>query len=160
MDKDFKYIVRIASTDLDGHKAILYGLQKIKGIGIMYANMICYLANVDKTKKTGMLSPAEEERLSDAIVNYRKYNIPAWMLNRRRDYETGEDLHLSGPELSFNVENDIKRMKKIKCFKGFRHHWGQPVRGQRTRSNFRKNKGKRGKGSLGVQKAKASKKGK
>ena len=33
-------------------------------------------------------------------------------------------------------------MKKIHCYKGVRHILGQPVRGQRTKSNFRKNKGK------------------
>ena len=33
-------------------------------------------------------------------------------------------------------------MKKIKCYKGVRHMLDLPVRGQRTKSNFRKNKGK------------------
>ncbi len=33
-------------------------------------------------------------------------------------------------------------MKKIKSYKGVRHMFGLTVRGQRTRSNFRKNKGK------------------
>jgi len=40
-------------------------------------------------------------------------------------------------------------MKKTKSYKGLRHQWGLPVRGQRTKANFRKNKGK---SSLGVQK--------
>jgi ribosomal protein S13 len=48
-------------------------------------------------------------------------------------------------------------MKKTKSNKGFRHHWGLPLRGQRTKNNFRKNKGK---GSLGVKKSKQRKKGK
>ena len=42
-------------------------------------------------------------------------------------------------------------MKKIRSYKGVRHTFGLPVRGQSTKSNFRKNKGK---GSLGVQRKK------
>jgi ribosomal protein S13 len=47
-------------------------------------------------------------------------------------------------------------MKKIKCYKGVRHMLGQPVRGQRTRSHFRANKGK---ASLGVRLSSGAKKG-
>ena len=50
-------------------------------------------------------------------------------------------------DLDFTVDNDLKRMKMIKCYRGMRHAFGLPVRGQRTKSNFRKNKGK---ASLGV----------
>ena len=64
------------------------------------------------------------------------------MLNRRNDPEDGSDKHLLSSDLKFTVENDIKMMKKIKCYKGVRHSLGQPVRGQRTKSNFRRNKGK------------------
>ena len=39
-------------------------------------------------------------------------------------------------------------MKKIKSYRGVRHSQRQPVRGQRTRSHFRKGK------SMGVSKAK------
>ena len=45
-------------------------------------------------------------------------------------------------DLRFIQDNDIKMMKKIKSYKGIRHMFRLPVRGQCTRSNFRKNKGK------------------
>jgi small subunit ribosomal protein S13 len=64
------------------------------------------------------------------------------MLNRNRDFETGENQHLLTGDLAFVQDNDIKRAKKIKSWTGIRHIRGQPVRGQRTRSHFRKNKGK------------------
>jgi hypothetical protein len=51
-------------------------------------------------------------------------------------------VHKIGADLKFTQENDIRFMKKIRCYKGIRHSMGQPVRGQRTKSNFRKNKGK------------------
>ncbi|MCX8147635.1 MAG: 30S ribosomal protein S13, partial [Candidatus Woesearchaeota archaeon] len=45
-------------------------------------------------------------------------------------------------EIDFFTGSDIKRLKIIKCYRGIRHIEGLPVRGQRTKSNFRKNKGK------------------
>jgi len=37
-------------------------------------------------------------------------------------------------------EFDIKRLRKIKSYKGIRHAVGLPVRGQRTKANFRRNR--------------------
>ncbi len=71
-----------------------------------------------------------------------KFGTPVWMLNRRKDLELGEDRHLITSDLTFTQDNDIKMLKKIRSYKGVRHILGQPVRGQRTKSNFRKNKGK------------------
>ena len=62
---------------------------------------------------------------------------------------------MTGTTLSFTQDNDIKMMKKIKSYKGVRHILGQPVRGQRTKSNFRKNKGK----VLGVKRKEGTKPG-
>ena len=56
----------------------------------------------------------------------------------------------------FNAGTFIKNMKKMKTYKGIRHIDRRPVRGQRTKSNFRKNKG----GGLGVRKNPNAKKGK
>jgi len=144
---EVKHLVRIMNTDLSGYKPIYHALRKIKGIGPMYANMLCNLINLEKTKKTGTLTEEEIEKLNDAIKNPKKYNVPRWMMNRRLDYETGEDMHLITTDLRFASENDIRRMKKIKSYKGVRHSIGQPVRGQRTKANFRRNKGKSGSGA-------------
>jgi small subunit ribosomal protein S13 len=144
---DFRHIVRIANTDLVGGKQIHMALHKIKGVSFMFSNFICYSAKVDPRKITGLLKEDEVSKLEDVIRNPAKHNCPNWMLNRRKDYETGQDMHLITTELNLSTDNDIKRMKKIKSYKGIRHMIGQPVRGQRTKSNFRKNKGKV---SLGV----------
>ena len=68
--------------------------------------------------------------------------MPLWMVNRRRDYEDNKDKHLVTTDLMFTKDNDLKRLKKIKSYRGVRHTQGLPVRGQRTKSNFRKSKGK------------------
>ncbi|MBU1201822.1 MAG: 30S ribosomal protein S13 [Nanoarchaeota archaeon] len=146
---EFKHLVRVASTDLDGRKKVMFALTKIKGIHLMLANAVCNLVSVDKNKRTGTLSDNEVEKLNEAVTQIDKKGLPEWLLNRRKDPETGLDKHIIGPDLKFTEDNDIKMLKKIKSYKGFRHQWGLPVRGQRTKSNFRKNKGK---GSLGVKK--------
>lgn len=141
-DENFKHIVRIANTDLDGNKNIAIALRKIKGVGINFANALCVVSKVDKNKKTGYLSDAEIDNLSNIVKEPKKFNIPVWMLNRRRNYEDDSDKHLLISDLNFTKDNDIKRMRKIKSYKGVRHGAGLPLRGQRTKSNFRKNKGK------------------
>ncbi|HIH39125.1 TPA: 30S ribosomal protein S13 [Candidatus Woesearchaeota archaeon] len=138
---NFRYIVRIANTDLDGKKQLIMALQKIKGISFMLSNAFCAIAKLDQTRRVGDLSEEEVNKL-DLLLKNKKPEIPSWLFNRRKDFETGEDIHLTGADLTFSHESDIRMLKKIKCYRGVRHMQGAPVRGQRTRSNFRKNKGK------------------
>jgi small subunit ribosomal protein S13 len=156
---NFKYIVRVANTDLDGNQQIGFALRKVTGVNYSFANAICRIANIDHAKKTGYLSDAEIEKLSGIVTDPVKAGMPGWIFNRRKDPETGEDHHLILGGLQFAKENDIKMMKKMKCYRGSRHALGLPSRGQRTKSNFRRSKS-RGKGSLGVVKSKARKSGK
>lgn len=149
----FNHLVRIVNTDIDGNKSTIMGLQRIKGIGFMFSNMVCNAAGVDKLLKVGYLKEDQIKKIEDVVKNPSKYGTPSWMLNRRKDPEDGADKHLLTTDLTFTKDNDIKLMKKIKSWKGFRHSLGQPVRGQRTRSNFRKNKGK----VVGVVKSKMQK---
>lgn len=150
--KDFKHIVRIANTDLDGTKPLYYSLTKIKGVSFMFANLACYKTNIDKRKTTGELNENEIKKLDEFVLH--PHGIPAWIMNRRNDYETGEDKHLTSGDIDFTLDNDLKRLKMIRTYRGIRHMLGLPVRGQKTKSNFRKNKGK----VLGVKRKAAGKK--
>jgi len=136
--EEFKLIVRIANVDIGGNKKLGYALNKIKGISYSFANAVCLVSGIDKFKKVGDCTDEEVKKLSDVIENPAKYNIPPWLYNRRKDYETGEDKHILSGNLDFIKSNDIRMMKKIKCYKGVRHALGLPVRGQRTKANFRK----------------------
>ncbi|MBI3033531.1 30S ribosomal protein S13 [Candidatus Woesearchaeota archaeon] len=140
-DKDFRYLVRIVNTDLDGNKQIAAALRRIKGVSYSFANSICVLSGIDRQRKTGYLNDDEVKRLESNIRNSVSV-LPSWMLNRRKDAEDGVDKHLLTTDLDYAIENDIKLMKKIRSYKGIRHGMAAPVRGQRTRSNFRRNKGK------------------
>jgi small subunit ribosomal protein S13 len=150
---DFRHIVRVLNTDLKGEKKVLMALQKIRGINYMFSNFICFSSKVDPRTITGKLTAEQITKLEDVMRNPAKYNCPSWMMNRRKDFETGQDMHLLTTDWDLTIDNDIKKMKKIRSYRGVRHMIGQPVRGQRTKSNFRKNKGKL---SLGVVKKKVA----
>ncbi|MBI2656474.1 30S ribosomal protein S13 [Candidatus Woesearchaeota archaeon] len=154
--QELKYFVRIANTDLDGNKPIAHALTKIKGISFMFSNVVLGVAGIEKAKKTGYLTDNEAARIDGVLKEPSKFNIPSWLFNRKRDPEDNIDRHLTGSILAFTHDNDIKMMKKIKSYKGIRHSLGLPVRGQRTKSNFRKNKGK----VMGVKKKEGTKAGK
>jgi len=62
----------------------------------------------------------------------------SFLKNRRSDFKTGEESHIIGSELDMKKDFDIRRLKKIRAYRGIRHAAGLPVRGQRTRSHFRK----------------------
>ena len=155
-EQELKYFVRIANTDLDGKKSIQSSLTNIKGVSFMLSNAVCKVSGIDRAKKTGYLSDSEAAKIDDVLKDPSKFKIPSWLFNRRGDPEDNADKHLVGSNLTFIQDNDIKMMKKIRSYKGVRHSLGLPVRGQRTRSNFRRNKGK----VMGVKRKEGAKSGK
>jgi len=130
-------LVRILSEDIEGGMKLYAGLTKIKGVSWGIANATCYVLNLDKKRLIGSLTQEEIKKISDFIKNPQ---IPDWLLNRRKDFESGVHKHLSGSDLELQRDFDIKRLKKIKSYRGLRHMAGQPVRGQRTKSHFRTNR--------------------
>lgn len=132
-------LVRILSEDIEGKMKVYVGLTKIKGVSWGVANAVCKVLKLDKNKKIGTLTPEEIKTISEFI---KKPQIPTYLFNRRNDFDTGETKHLSGSDLDLQKEFDIKRLKKIKSYRGLRHASGLPVRGQRTKAHFRTNKTK------------------
>jgi small subunit ribosomal protein S13 len=115
------------------------GLTKIKGISWGISNAICRLLKINKNKTIGNLTESEIEDISKITKSQK---LPLHLINRRNDFETGKDSHVIGSELDLKKELDIKRLKKIKSYRGIRHTSGLPLRGQRTKSHFRKNRRK------------------
>ena len=134
-------VVRILNTDIDGNKHALYGLAEIHGVSVSVANAILHLASIPKTKRIADLGDADIEKL-EGLFERASELLPEWMLNRRKDFETGENQHLYSADLTFSKEKDVRRLRKLKSYRGFRHQVNAPLRGQRTRSNFRRNKTK------------------
>ncbi|MEM0465142.1 MAG: 30S ribosomal protein S13 [Candidatus Pacearchaeota archaeon] len=143
-------IVRIMQTDIPGNKNVLTGLTYIKGVSFSISNAICKIENLDPNKKISDLDSSEIDRINKFLQSPSS-KLPVFLLNRRKDFETGENLHLIGTSLDMKREFDIRRLKKIRSYRGLRHATGQPTRGQRTKSHFRTRGKKR---AIGVQKKK------
>ncbi|UCG95542.1 MAG: 30S ribosomal protein S13 [archaeon] len=139
-------IVRFLSTDLNGKLKIKNSLRKIGGISFTTSKVFCEKAGVDPNKVTGTLDEKEIKKLEDVIKNPGKYDVPDYILNLRKNPYTGKDEHFTGAELHIQTRKIIGDMKKLGSYVGIRHRRGLPVRGQRTRSSFRKSK------SVGVSK--------
>ena len=126
----------MADTDMDGQKTLATALTAVRGVGPRTAIQICKNTGFDPASLAGHLSAEEQETLRVAIEGYAE-TVPLWMLNRQRDLETGDELHLTGQQVSLTLEDDINRLRTMKCYRGVRNASGNKVRGQRGRSNGR-----------------------
>ncbi|MFB6292387.1 MAG: 30S ribosomal protein S13 [Candidatus Nanohaloarchaea archaeon] len=130
-------VVRIARTDIDGTEQIAKAIGSLRGVGDMYGNAVAESLEVEKDTKIGDLDDEEIDQIEEVIKNPEDYDIPTWLRNRRKDREEGEDYHLIESDLELKQEFDIRRLKEIDSYKGWRHEIGLPVRGQKTKSSFR-----------------------
>lgn len=140
VQREFKPRVRIAGLDIDGNLKVVYGLARIKGVGVSFANAIVRLLGIPYDIRIGYLTEEEILKLEDAMRNPTKYGVPEWMLNRRKDPVTGQNLHYIGSDVDIVIREDIERMKRTNSWKGIRHALGLKVRGQHTRTTGRKGK--------------------
>jgi len=138
MSREFRHILRVAGTDLDGTKKIVYGLTRIIGIGPSYAAAIVRAAELRPETRVGELTEGEVQKLEDIMRDPIRYGLPSHLFNRRKSPGDGRDLHWIGPDLALAVKNDIDFMRDIRTWKGVRHSLGLKVRGQRTRTTGRK----------------------
>jgi len=138
VSREFNYIVRLHGSNLDGTKLLPYALCDLKGVGIRVSKTMIKKLGLDPSIRLGTLPEADVRRLEEILDNPASGGIPNWMLNRRKDLETGKDIHLLGSDLTLRVRDDIDLMKETKSWKGNRHARGLKVRGQRTKTAARK----------------------
>jgi len=112
-------MARIAGVDLPRDKRVEISLTYIYGIGRTRSNEILEKVGVDPDKRVRDLTEAEVSGLRQTID---------------REYQVEGDLRR-------RVQQNIRRLKDIRCYRGIRHIRGLPVRGQRTRTNARTRKG-------------------
>lgn len=134
--EDFNYIVRVHATDLDGHKPVMLALTGIKGIGERVSTVLTDHTGIPRNVRIGDLEDGDVEKLQEAVDSLEEL-VPPWMVNRRKDVRSGEDLHLLRSDLDEQHREDLNRLKKIQSYRGVRHEQGRKVRGQRTRANGR-----------------------
>ena len=132
-----KVFFRQLRTQVDGNAKIEYGLTQVRGVGRRFSQAIVRVAKLNPNLRIGALPEKDLNRIEEIILDPVKNGVPNWMVNRKKDLRTGEDLHIIGNRLDISLKRDIDRMKKIKSYKGVRHHQKLKVRGQRTRSTGR-----------------------
>jgi len=112
---------RIAGVDIPDNKKVLYSLRYIYGIGHQTAEDILRETEIDPDTKARDLSEDEVGR----IAVYLDSNLIVEGSLRRQ------------------VQQNIRRLRDIRSYRGERHRKGLPVRGQRTRCNARTRKGRK-----------------
>jgi small subunit ribosomal protein S13 len=133
---NFRYIVRVSDSDLDGTRPVALALTGVRGVGLRLAEVACQLANVKASERIGNLPEPTVEAI-EATLGSLPAKVPEWMVNHRHEPMLGETLHYVGPDLDTRRRDDVNQMKMIRSYRGVRHERGQKVRGQRTRSNGR-----------------------
>ena len=125
-------------NDIPGEKKVLVGLTQIKGIGHSFATAILDSLRINTNSNIGNLSDTDVQAIEKLILDPISGNFPIWFLNRRKDIETGSNLHLLTSDIPFTLRNDIERERITASWRGYRHLNGLKVRGQRTRTTGRK----------------------
>jgi small subunit ribosomal protein S13 len=114
-------MARIAGVDLPRRKAVVYALPYIYGIGRATAQDICAKAKIPENRKVDELTEADVKAIRDIL-------------------ESG--IKVEG-DLRREIQQNIKRLMDLGCYRGLRHRKGLPVNGQRTHTNARTRKGPR-----------------
>lgn len=135
---EFQHILRILNTNIEGRHKTMFALTAIKGVGRRFSNLVLKKADVDLTKRAGMLTSEEIDRIVTIIQNPRQFKIPDWFLNRQKDFKDGKYSQLIANNLDFKMREDLDRMRKIRCHRGLRHYAGLRVRGQHTKTTGRR----------------------
>lgn len=112
-------MARIASVEISNNKRIEVGLTYIFGIGNARSQHILDTLGIDRDKKVGELTDVEIKKLQDFITNTFKVE----------------------GDLRREINDNIKRLMDIGCYRGLRHRRRLPCRGQRTKTNARTRKG-------------------
>jgi small subunit ribosomal protein S13 len=114
-------MARVAGVELPRNKRMEIALTYVYGIGRATAHGILTKANVDPGRNSDDLTADEQVRIRQVLD---------------QDYKVEGDLRRE-------IQQSIKRLMDLGCYRGLRHRRGLPVRGQRTHTNARTRKGPR-----------------
>ena len=110
---------RLLGVDIPNDRKAVISLTYLFGVGSQTARDLCTKADVNPDTKARDLTDEEISRITKIIES---------------------DYIVEGP-LRRQVQQNINRLRDIKCYRGIRHRVGLPVRGQRTKTNARTRKG-------------------
>ncbi len=112
---------RIVGVDIPERKKVKIALTYIFGIGPAKALELCKRCNIDPEMRVNKLTETDVSHLNTTIQN---------------------TMVVEG-DLRRQIQQDIRRLVTIGCYRGIRHRRGLPCRGQRTSTNARTRKGRR-----------------
>lgn len=112
---------RIIGIDIPDNKRLEISLTYIYGVGRHLSNQIIARLGLDPDMRAVKLTQDDIARINALL----------------------QDEYVVEGDLRRQIQNNIKRMVNIHCYRGLRHRSGLPVRGQRTRTNSRTRKGRR-----------------
>ncbi|MFX1560186.1 MAG: 30S ribosomal protein S13 [Promethearchaeota archaeon] len=137
MSEEYRHIIRVSGSDIDGQENLLQGLTRVKGVGLRMSRAIITQLKMDPSQRFGYLTDAQIKKIEKIIKDPVASDFPNWYVNRPRDRMSGRMLHLTGSDLDFAHRSDIDRLRRIKSWRGIRHSLGLRVRGQHTRTTGR-----------------------
>lgn len=114
-------MARLAGVDLPRNKRMIIALTYIYGIGPTRSAKILEATKISPDLRTDDLTDEDIKLLREQLA---KYNIEG--------------------DLRREVTMHIKRLQEINSYRGMRHKRKLPCRGQRTKTNARTRRGKKG----------------
>ncbi len=114
-------MARLAGVDLPRNKRLEIALTYIYGIGPARSKKILEATKISPDLRTDDLTDDDIKLLRNELSNYS----------------------IEG-DLKREVAMNIKRLQEINSYRGLRHKRKLPVRGQRTKTNARTRRGKKG----------------
>ena len=114
-------MARVAGVEIPGKKHIGVALRYIYGVGPANSEKILTKVGIDSQVDTDDLTEEEINRLREVID--KEYVVEG--------------------ELRKEINQNIKRLMEIGSYRGTRHRFNLPARGQRTRTNARTRRGSR-----------------
>ena len=112
---------RVIGIDIPAKKKLHVSLTYIYGIGRNIVNEIIEKTGLNPDMMASELTQEEISKINSLLQN--EYTVEG--------------------DLRRQVQNNIKRLISINCYRGMRHRTNLPVRGQRTSTNARTRKGKK-----------------
>ena len=112
-------MARILGVDLPRNKIMKIALRALYGVGPKVSVDVLTKSGIDLTKNSNDITEDEVQRIRKSL-----------------------DVYAVEGDLRREVGLNIKRLKDLGCYRGVRHRWGLPVRGQRTNTNARTRKGR------------------
>jgi small subunit ribosomal protein S13 len=126
--------MRIAGATIPSEKRLVISLRYIFGVGQTRAKEICEKVKIDENVRVKNLTPEQEEQIREVLKDFN---------------------FVLDADLRREISQNVKRLQDIGSYRGFRHRRRLPLRGQRTKTNARTRKGRKG---MAVAKKKIAKK--